>query len=257
MARLQIQEAQHQRAGQTKQGRAEGDAHAVQRSAETPLELLKDCADVAPGQGQSVDDLTHPGERVQQTPEGSQQAQKDQQTGQIAGHVAELVQARADAVQQGVHGQGREAEPLAAAAGQHGRHRDQHGGRFRLGGGFVPAAKPLDPLDCGYHRDDLPVVGQNSQPEHAQDHAVKDRVGQKGRAQRLKQESADRPYSQQKQGHPDENTGRVFHGLSLDRFMGLPCCRGDAAHRWVSWPLGPKHQSGLIRFCKSMGEIIR
>ena len=87
MAGLQVEKADHQRAGQTEQRGGETGRHATQRQ----FQLLLEGAEHAQGivaHVQRADDVGHRPDGDQQTPEGAEQAEENGQSDQIARQVA-------------------------------------------------------------------------------------------------------------------------------------------------------------------------
>src|SRR5690606_14383175 len=88
---LQLQKAKHQRASETKERGGKGSAHAAQGPLQSTLQLSEEGRRIASGKREAADGFAHRIHRLDQPPEGSQQAQKDQQADQIAGDVVRLV----------------------------------------------------------------------------------------------------------------------------------------------------------------------
>eukprot|EP00657_Telonema_sp_P-1_P005337 TRINITY_DN22616_c0_g1_i1.p1 TRINITY_DN22616_c0_g1~~TRINITY_DN22616_c0_g1_i1.p1 ORF type:complete len:134 (-),score=64.74 TRINITY_DN22616_c0_g1_i1:66-467(-) len=76
---------------------------------------------------QATDHITDRADRLQQAPEGAEQAEEDQQADDVARDVPTFRQPGIDAVEQGAQGHGGQADPVVPAFAQHGRDRGEQG----------------------------------------------------------------------------------------------------------------------------------
>ena len=97
-AGLQVEEAEHQRAGKAEQRRREGRAHAGQRRRQPGLQRVEHRAAVARTGIERLDGVADRADRREQAPEGAEQAEEDQQADQVAQDVAALVEAGGDRI---------------------------------------------------------------------------------------------------------------------------------------------------------------
>src|SRR6266700_1964837 len=77
LARLQVEEAEDQRAGEAKQRARKRDAHAAERRGEALLQRVEQRTGITPDL-QAVDDRADRADRLDQAPEGAEQAEEDQ-----------------------------------------------------------------------------------------------------------------------------------------------------------------------------------
>ena len=91
LARLQVEEAEHERAGETEQRGREGDAHAGERRGEAFLQGVEHGAGIA-AEGETLDHPAHRADGFDQAPEGAEQAEENQQAGHVARDVARFVE---------------------------------------------------------------------------------------------------------------------------------------------------------------------
>ena len=125
LARLQIEEAEDQRAGKAEQRRRKRNAHAAERRGQSPsFRRIEQGAGVA-ADLQSVDHLADRTDGLDQAPEGAEQAEKHQQARHVARDVAGLVEPGGDRIQQMPHGLLRDRHPPRALAAEDRGHRRQ------------------------------------------------------------------------------------------------------------------------------------
>ena len=92
VAGLQLQEAQHERAGEAEQRRRERRSHALQRRGQAGLQVGEH-GDVVGGAGvERADGLADRLDGLEQAPEGAEQAEEHQQADHIAAGVARLIE---------------------------------------------------------------------------------------------------------------------------------------------------------------------
>ena len=175
VARLQLQEAQHQRAGETQQRGRERRAHAAQRRGEAVLQLVEHGDAVGRLGVERADGLAHRLDGIEQAPEGAEQAEEHQQAHQIAAGVARLVEPGADRIHDRAHGRGRQRQRARAVA-QHGRHGRQQDGAVRDGQARIGDAEGVDPADLGIKPQHLLEAVQDARQQHEADQDVEPRV---------------------------------------------------------------------------------
>jgi hypothetical protein len=78
VARLQLQEAQHQGPAEAQQRGGEGGAHAAQRRGQPALEFIEHGDAVGGAHVDRTDGGAHRGDGVEQAPEGAEQAEEHQ-----------------------------------------------------------------------------------------------------------------------------------------------------------------------------------
>jgi hypothetical protein len=218
LAGLQFQEAQDQRAGETEQGGAERRCHALERTVDAGLEPGEHLHRVAARDLQAVDGVGNGADGFQQAPEGTEQAEEDQQPDQIAREFAPLVETGRDAVEQGARGGRREPEMVLLFA-QHGGHRRQQVDRVGLEQGrtLFTVLEAAQPPHFGPQRDDLAHDEEDADHEHAHDHAVQDRRVQEHAQQILVQQVGETRDGCQEQQHADQIGQGIAHAFSRRR----------------------------------------
>src|SRR5262245_51262131 len=87
LPRLEVEEAEHQRAREAEERRRERDAHAAERSGKSALQILENRAGV-PAHLQRLNNLADRTHGFEQPPEGAEQAEEDEEPGEIPGDVA-------------------------------------------------------------------------------------------------------------------------------------------------------------------------
>ena len=108
LARLEVEEAEDQRAGEAEQRRGERHAHAGDRRGEAGLEVVEHGRRIDPGL-HAVDDAGDRMDRLEKAPERAKQAKENQKTDEIAAELAPLVEPGGDGIEDGAGGDGREA----------------------------------------------------------------------------------------------------------------------------------------------------
>ena len=130
------------------------------------FQLLEQRVEVARADRHAGDHVRDRAHRLQQAPEGAEQAEEDHQPRHVARQFAALVEARGDAVEQAAHRRGREGEALLAVAsaqfarGQHARHRRQQLGRGQGGEARARVLPGLEPRHLG-RRGAPPAAGSS------------------------------------------------------------------------------------------------
>ena len=74
LTRLEIEEAQHERAGEAEHRGGKGGRHAGERTGQTAFELVEDSVDVAAADAHALDHVGDRADGLQQAPEGAEQA---------------------------------------------------------------------------------------------------------------------------------------------------------------------------------------
>ncbi|WP_425351831.1 hypothetical protein [Methylobacterium radiotolerans] len=197
LARLQFQEAGDQRRGEAEQRGRERQTDARERHREAGFQLVEHDAGIAAA-AHALDDAADRRQRVDEAPEGAEQAEQDQDPGDVAQDLAALVEAHRDRVEiAGRAGQGRPAGPR----GDHRRHRRQQGGRpldLRAVG---------DGVDVGglaEQPDDLPEGDQDGDQQNTEDQPVEPGIGQEGRCDLPEQDEGEEAYEDQEDDHAPE-----------------------------------------------------
>ena len=84
LARLEIEEAQHERAGEAEHRGGKGGRHAGKRTGQAAFQLVENGVDVAAADAHALDHIGNGAHRLEQAPEGAEQAEEDHQRGGIA-----------------------------------------------------------------------------------------------------------------------------------------------------------------------------
>ena len=212
LARLQVEEAQHQRAGQAEQRRAEGDAHARYRRRQPGLELVEHHHEITLADRQAVDHLADRADRLEQAPEGAEQAEEDQKADLVARDVAKFVEPGADAVEQIAHRHRRQHDPAAAfLLAERARDRRQQPGRRLQREAGLAGAEGLDPADLRLDAEDAPEDVDDPDQQNAQDQAVEHRVVQEDPPDDLIGEGDRGGRQHQEDDHAVDETLRTGH----------------------------------------------
>ena len=241
LARLQFEEAQHQRARQAEQRGAEGGGHALERALDALLQLGEHGDRVAAGDLQPADGVGHRADGLEQAPEGAEQAEEDQQADQVAREVAAFIEARGDAVEHGARGGRRHPQPVLAFA-QHGGERRQQVQRVGVERrrAFLTVLEAAQPFDLGPQRDDLADDDDDADHQHAHNNAVQDRRVHEHAQQVLVQHVAEPGDGRQEQQHADEIGERTAH----------QALRPDGARPLTCWAPGCRRSRHRPRSCR-------
>ncbi|MBI3674827.1 MAG: hypothetical protein HY245_15685 [Rhizobiales bacterium] len=178
MARLQLEEAEDQRAGEPQHGGGKRQAHAGQGLLQSVLQAFEDRRRLARAHVEGADrgaDRTH---RFQETPESAEEAKEDQEAHQIARLVARFIEARSQRIEERAHGQRRKDRRLPTAQ-QIGHGPQEPRLAQRVGGGFR-FAEPVHPFDLGKQPPHHAVGMQYAEQQGRDDHRIEARIGQKG-----------------------------------------------------------------------------
>ena len=144
--------------------------------------------------------------RLEQAPEGAEQAEEDQEADQIAAEFPSLVEAGGDRIEDGAGREGREAA-RAGAGVEHRRHRREQerlGDRAAVRG----PGQRVDPADLAKEPDDLPEGEQRADRQHAEDQPVEAGIGGEGERDLLVEDEHDEADQRQERRHPDEEDAR-------------------------------------------------
>src|SRR5438552_4143385 len=83
LARLQVEEAEHERAGKSEQRGRKGNSHSAERRGQSLLERIENRAGIAAG-FEAVDHIADRADRLDQSPERAKQAQEYEEAGHVA-----------------------------------------------------------------------------------------------------------------------------------------------------------------------------
>ncbi len=202
--RLQIEESQHERAGEAEERGAEGGAHAAQGRGEAGFQRFEGARRIAGARGQPADHAADRLHRLQQPVERPEQSQEDEHADQIARGLARLVEPRADAIQQSAHRHGGEAHASAAAVAEHGRHRRQQARHVLAREIGLVAPEALDPGDLGIEPHHLAEDVDDPGDEDAEDHAVHRGIAHEVAVERGREQRGDAGHEGDEDGHPGE-----------------------------------------------------
>jgi hypothetical protein len=206
LARLQIEEAQNERAGEAEQRGRERDAHAAKRRGESPAQRFEQRAGI-PARLQVLDDVADRAHGLDQAPEGSQQAEEDEQPGHVARDVARLVEPGGDRVEDAAHQVRRHRHAAHAAAKDGGHRRQQHRRPVDRKAG-IGKAEIVDPGDLRVKADHLAERQHDADRQHRQDQRIQARVGHKGDRDLLVEHKADQPAQDDEDQHPEQEDAR-------------------------------------------------
>ncbi len=232
LARLQVEEAQHQRARQTEQRRAERGAHARHRRRQPGLELVEHHHEIALADREAVDHLADRADRLEQAPEGAEQAEEDQKADLVARDVAPLVEPGADAVQQIAdrhrrqHRSGPRRSCSPSALGdrrQQPRRRLQR--EARLAG-----AEGLDPADLRLDADDAPEDVDDADQQDPEDQAIEHWVVEEDPQHDVVGEGDREGRQHQEDDHAVDETLRTGHRRAFPTRLRPIDAAMDAAH---------------------------
>ncbi len=171
---------------------------------------------VAAGDLQPTDGVGHGADRLEQAPEGAEQAEEDQQADQVAREVAPFVEAGGDAVEHRARG----AWPTAAGRSWRSPSMVASGAsRFSawVSSGGAPCSrcwKRRSHLHLGPQRDDLAHDEEDADHQHRHDHAVQDRRVQEHAQQVDVQHVGEPGDGRQEQQHADEIGERTAHAVA-------------------------------------------
>ena len=177
LTRLQVEEAEDQRAGEAEQRRRERDAHAAERRGEAFLQRVEQRAGIA-ADLQPLDHLADRADGLDQAPEGAEQAEEHQEAGHVARDVAGLVQPRSDRIQQVPHGLLRDRHPPRAFTAQDRRHWRQQGRAPVECQARIRYPEIIDPGHFGIQPHHLPERQDDADHQHAADQRVEAGIGE-------------------------------------------------------------------------------
>src|SRR5215467_5934298 len=118
---LQVEETEHERAGESKQRRRERDSDAAERRGESLLERLEYGAGIATGL-EAVDHVADRAHGLDQAPKRAEQAEEHEQAGHVARRITRFIQAGGDRIEDAAHHLRRDRHAADAVTQQHG-HR--------------------------------------------------------------------------------------------------------------------------------------
>ena len=177
LARLQVEKAEDQRAGEAEQRGRKRNAHAAERRGEAFLQGVEQRAGVA-ADLQPVDHLADRADGFDQAPEGAEQPEEHQQAGHVAGNVAGLVEPGGDRIQQMPHGLLRDRHPPGALAAEDRRHRRQQRRVPLDREAGIGDAEIVDPGDLRIEPDHLAERQDGADQQHQPDQRVEAGIGE-------------------------------------------------------------------------------
>ena len=172
LPRLQIEEAEDQRAGEAEQRGGERHAHAGDRRRQAALEIVEHGGGVGAALHR-IDDAADRVDGLEQAPERAEQAEKHQQPDQVAVELAPFVETVADRIEDGARGVGRQAA-LARPGVDQRRHRPEQA-RLDDSRRRPRRRQRIDPADFAEQPKHLAEGEQRADPEHAENQAVEAR----------------------------------------------------------------------------------
>ena len=208
LARLQVEEAEHQRAGETEQRGRERNAHAAERRGEALAQRVEHAAGIAAGL-QPLDHAADRADGLDQAPEGAEQAEEHQKAGHVARDVARLVEAGGDRVENAAH-QLRRHRHAADAAAEDRRHRRQQHRRPLDREAGIGEAEIVDPGDFRI-KPRSPGAAHSTMPMSSTPmiSAVQAGIGHERHFDLLVQQEGDQPAEHDEHQHPEqEDAGR-------------------------------------------------
>ena len=116
---------------------------------------------------------------LDQAPERAEQAEEDEQAGQVARHVARLVEPGGDRIEDAAHDLRRDRHAADAVAEDRRHRRQQHRRPVDREAG-IGEPEAVDPGDFGEQPDHLPERQQDADQQHADDQAVEAGIGHEG-----------------------------------------------------------------------------
>ena len=147
-------------------------------------------------------------DRLDQAPEGAEQAEEHQQAGHVARDVARLVEPGGDRIEDAAH-QLRRHRHAADAAAEDRRHRRQQHRRPLDREAGIGEAEIVDPGDFRIQPDHLAERQHDADEQHADDQRVEARIGHERHLDLLVQHEGDQPAEHDEHQHPQqEDAGR-------------------------------------------------
>src|SRR5690606_34567725 len=124
-ARLKIEEAENERAGETEQRRRESRTHAGKRSLQARLQRIENVAGAARIWIERLNGAPDGTDCFQKAPECAEKAEKDQKSDQMPAYIPAFLEACRDGIENRTHGRSGKCHRLAAAdQGTHGCKQD-------------------------------------------------------------------------------------------------------------------------------------
>ena len=108
---------------------------------------------------------------LEEAPECAEQAEEDEEADEVARHVAILVEAHLDRIEDRPHGLGRDRHPPDAVAEERRHRREQHRRALDLDAGLGDA-EGVDPADLREEAEDLPEGEDDADQQHGDDDRV-------------------------------------------------------------------------------------
>ena len=188
LACLQIEKAENEAAGKAEQRGAECRRHAVQGRLQPGFQIGEGAGEVACPDIERADDTADRAHRLEQPVKCPKEAEKHQDTNQIARGLAGFVEPRCDAVEQGLQRGRRQADPAALSPAEHARQRPQEPRRRPGRRRQIPVRKALaEAVDPGTRRSEQQYLAKNIEDpgkQNPEDHAVDRRVAHEGGVKR-------------------------------------------------------------------------
>ena len=133
---------------------------------------------------------------------------KTSRPGHVARHVARLVEAGRDRIEDAAHHLRGDRHAADAVAEQRRHRRQQHRRALDREAG-IGEPEAVDPVDLGEQPDHLPEREQDADQQHADDQRVEAGIGEEGRPDLLVEHDHDERAQDQEHQHPDQkNPGR-------------------------------------------------
>ncbi len=248
LARLQIEEAEHERAGKAEQRRGKGDAHAAERRGKTAFQILEDRAGIA-ADLERLNDLADRADRIEQSPEGAEQSEEDEEAGEVARDVARFVETRGDRIEDRAH-RGLRDRHAAGALAQQRRHRREQHGRPRHRDAGIGDAEAVHPTDFGKQPQDLADRKHDPDQKRAEDDAVETGIGEKGGPDLPIEDDREQREEDQEHEHPHEKNsrrGNLDRGVEIARHGRHSRCRRTISTRGLTAARRRRNRGGVKR----------
>jgi hypothetical protein len=146
------------------------------------LEILEDHPGIARGDVEVLDGVGDRRDGLEEAPEGAEQTEEDEQADEVARHVAILVEAHLDRIEDRAHRLRRDRHAADAVAEQRRHRREQHRRPLDLDA-WLRHAEGVDPPNLGEQAQHLADGEHDADQEHRDDDAVEPGIGE-GRPRR-------------------------------------------------------------------------
>src|SRR5215813_3865084 len=202
LARLQIEETEHERAGEAEQRGGKGNTHAREGCGEAVAQRVEHRTGIATCL-QTLNDIADRTNGFDEAPKSTEQTEENEEPCHIPGNVARLVEASGNRVENSAHqlrGHGH-ASDATAKDRCHGREKDRRPVDRQPG---IGKAEIIDPRDFRIETQHLTQRQHNSDCTDAEDERVQARIGHECDFDLLVQHKPDQTDQDDEYQHPDQ-----------------------------------------------------